>query len=104
MNNGATLEVEREATTVVVRLRGEIDLANSVDVRGCLFAYSCEYVILDCSRLTFMDASGIGTIVAAQERARAGGGRLVLFGLPAPQLRLLEVTGLLHFFDGIIPD
>ena len=88
--------------SATVVLDGEIDIATSPAIRRFLMtAISGGNVQLavDMSGVTFIDASGIGVLVAAANRARQAGGGLSLLA-PSPQVRwLLDV---LHL-DAILP-
>ncbi|MEA2426977.1 MAG: anti-sigma factor antagonist [Thermoleophilaceae bacterium] len=53
-----------------------------------------EEIVLDLARLTFMDVSGLRTILDAARRARAYGGSVVIAN-PLPHIiRLLELTAI----------
>jgi anti-sigma B factor antagonist len=56
-------------------------------------------LLLDMSAVKFMDSTGLGVIVTAMKSARAGGGKLALFGLPARVRALVELTRLHLIFD-----
>lgn len=56
-------------------------------------------VVLDCSDVTFMDSSGIRTIVAESERHDANGGTLKVANPSAVVRRLLELTDLTRFIS-----
>lgn len=91
---------------MVVRVGGEIDLATVPALRDALAAAQARHraeglngpVAVDVSDVRFIDASGLGVLVAAARRGREGGGDLVLRD-PSPRMyRLLELTGL---FDAL---
>ena len=87
-------------TTVVsdppsaVVLDGEIDISTCPAIRRFLLAAISgghAHLAVDMSGVTFIDASGIGVLVAAASRARQAGGGLSLLA-PSPQVRrLLDV-------------
>ncbi len=82
----------------VVALAGELDIAGVDSVTQELLraeATDVSEVVLDLSRLTFIDSSGIALILAADARSRADGGRLRLIGGSDPVQRVFEVSGLL---------
>lgn len=87
---------------ITVRADGA-ELAGELDVTGIdelwatldeLFGTGCRQVVLDLSRLDFLDAAGLGVLVRADRRFRDRGALLVLTGLRPAQRRLLEITGL----------
>ena len=85
-----------------VVLDGEMDIATCPAIRRFLMAAISGgdvHLAVDMSGVTFIDASGIGVLVAAANRARQAGGGLSLLA-PSPQVRrLLDV---LHL-DAILP-
>jgi anti-sigma B factor antagonist len=83
-------------------LSGELDLSAAPRLGDALsnVADDAVLVILDLSELTFMDSSGLHTILTAHARLRGADRRLVLVpGQPAVQ-RIFELTrtdGVLEF-------
>ena len=51
-------------------------------------------VVIDLSRVTFLDSSGLRCIVTADERARDEGRRLVIVRGPDPVQRVFSITRL----------
>ena len=68
---------------VVLALAGElggrehVELAEQLDA---LAADACPRVLLDLSRLSFVDSSGVSVLVKARHEAEATGRRLILRG------------------------
>jgi anti-anti-sigma factor len=56
------------------------------------------HYVLDLSRLTYMDSMGLGVLIGFHKRL-VRGARLTLAGLPVPQRKLFEMTGLDAHFD-----
>jgi anti-anti-sigma factor len=85
-----------------VVLDGEMDIATCPAIRRFLMAAISGgdvHLAVDVSGVAFIDASGIGVLVAAANRARQAGGGLSLLA-PSPQVRrLLDV---LHL-DAVLP-
>ncbi|WP_336207255.1 STAS domain-containing protein [Nonomuraea sp. LPB2021202275-12-8] len=85
------------ADPTTVNLSGEIDIFTSKALRRQLLGvlrYSTDLLILDLSRMSFCDASGLGVMVGIQRRARQQGIALALRA-PRPYMtRLLRITGL----------
>jgi anti-anti-sigma factor len=81
-----------EAQSVLVRPRGELDLATSDRLQTALDAVdaSTPLIVLDLSGVSFLDASGLRVLIEAK---RTLGERLTLLpGAPAVQ-RLFALTG-----------
>jgi anti-anti-sigma factor len=104
MDNSAVLTIDQEGLDVIVRLGGEIDLSNSAEVRDCLVTFSDRTVIADCSRVTFMDVTALSSLIVAQQRIREDGGKFILYGVQAAQVRVLEIAKLTGYFDCMVPD
>ena len=78
---------------VSVSICGEIDIATSRAMGEALAADPRPaHLEVDMSAVTFMDASGIGVLLAARQRAVDGGGSLTL---RAPSWAVRRVTGIL---------
>jgi anti-sigma B factor antagonist len=77
----------------VVRLVGGLDVAGVPDVRARVDGLDGDLEI-DCSGLTFIDASGLGLFVAIHRACDARGAKLMIVD-PSPRVvQLLELTGL----------
>ncbi len=78
---------------VSVTISGEIDIATSPAMGDALAAgRGPAHLEVNMSAVTFMDASGIGVLLAARQRAVDGGGSLTL---RAPSWAVRRVTGIL---------
>ena len=78
---------------ISVTISGEIDIATSRAMRDALaISAGPAHLEVDMSAVTFMDASGIGVLLAARQRAVDGGGSLTL---RAPSWAVRRVTGIL---------
>jgi anti-anti-sigma factor len=88
--------------TVEVVLHGELDLAAYEHAerrveqaeRG-----SPELLVIDLSRLTFMDSSGVRLVLLAHDRARAAGRRLAVRLGVSPAQRVFDSLGLIDKLD-----
>ena len=93
--------VSRSDGGVVVGVVGELDLATAPQLRDSLVALSEEgqtQVVLDLTRLSFIDSTGLSVLVMALNRARADGGSVLLRNPSQSVLRILEITGLVSVF------
>lgn len=83
----------------VVSLVGELDLATSEGLEDWLVEVSGSLVVIDLSQLTFMDSSGIATLVKARSKIEEAGSELRLTR-PVPNVeRVLEIVGLGDWVD-----
>ena len=87
---------------VLLRIAGELDVASSprleTELRQLLDAGNI-HVVIDMADVEFIDASGIGLLVTAADRARAEGGYLVLNRPSDRVTRVIDVLGL----NGALP-
>ena len=93
------LDVETEERDGLVRvaLKGELDLSTVGKVQDELRrveASSPPVVVLDLSRLTFLDSTGLRCLVTADERARDEGRRVVIVRGPEAVQWVFSITRL----------
>jgi anti-sigma B factor antagonist len=87
---------ERDGLVRVV-LVGELDLSTVAKVQEELRRVEesqAPTVVIDLSRLTFLDSTGLRCIVTADERAREAGRRIVVVRGPDPVQRVFSITRL----------
>jgi anti-sigma B factor antagonist len=100
-------EVPGEADgTVVLRVHGELDISTADQLRQAVGPHltSPVTVVLDLSRVTFCDSTGLAVLVGFHKRLAAAGGGLVLYA-PVQRVRhLLTITGLSRVFEVRTPD
>ncbi len=98
-NGSAGREPDRPANELSIA--GEVDLATSPEFRRALFDAldaGASELTLDMAHVEFIDATGIGALVSAANRARRTGGRIILRS-PSPAVR--RVLGAVDL-DGVI--
>lgn len=87
---------------VTVSLKGELDLSSVGKVEEELKRVEAEgpsLLVLDLSRLTFLDSTGLRAVVTADERARGDGRRLVIVRGPDAVQRVFSITRLEERLD-----
>jgi anti-anti-sigma factor len=94
------IRVARVVDAPVVMLTGEVDLG-TVDHLAAALEGLDGRVVIDLGDLSFLDCSGIGVLVAARKRLRAGGGDL---HLRSPRVAVRSVLELLGLRGWIIED
>jgi anti-sigma B factor antagonist len=90
-----TVTAVPSAGVLVLRVVGEVDLGTVEPLRECLRKYvpgDHRGVVLDCTRVSFLAACGIGLLVETADRARLGGMALRLVAPGRMARRILEVT------------
>jgi anti-sigma B factor antagonist len=92
--------VEERDGAIVVQLAGELDLYNAHAVRDELLEQAGrrpERLVIDLSRVTFIDSTGLGVLIEA--RTRLENRRAFLLASPGLETRrALEISGLDRHF------
>lgn len=89
--------VEMVSGVPVVTAPEEIDITNAPELRSALLqaaANGSGTVVTDMTRTRFCDSSGLHTLLAAQKRAQAEGGELLLVIPSTAVLRVFAITGI----------
>jgi len=87
-------------------LHGSLDIATSPSLRAALLEsadHDRHEIIVDLSRLEFLDSTGLGALIGAHKRAAEHQGSVRLVAQEGQILRLLRITGLLDVF-AVYPD
>lgn len=91
---------ERFAERVVLTVAGDVDLAAHTrfesDVQQA-WDGSTDLVV-ECSRIDFLDSMGLRVLVHAMQRATANGRGVTLAAPSQPVLRVLELAGVKDLF------
>lgn len=97
MNDLASFEVLRRGPIVHGALAGELDLSNVVELEGAIVDVvpnDAAGMILDLSRLTYIDSAGIRMLLTLVGRFRWRGQRLALVSPVASRVRrVIELAG-----------
>jgi anti-sigma B factor antagonist len=86
-----------DGKTHVVEVEGQVDLYSAPEFKqrtATVIDQGKTTVIVDLSRVTFMDSTGLGVLVGALKRMRAARASLILVVTDYDIERLFELTGL----------
>jgi anti-sigma B factor antagonist len=92
----AVNEMVSRGETRVYAVVGELDLATAPDLRAVLFdavRSGAHRLVLDLADLTFIDATGIGALLAVRQLAMASDGALAVSNVSNHATRVFEITG-----------
>lgn len=94
-----SLSTETRGGFVVVDVAGDLDVYTAPQLQEALDQTVCNggRVILDLSKVHFIDSTGLGTIAGAHEKSRAANGELRLVVADPHVLKIFRITG----FEGI---
>jgi anti-sigma B factor antagonist len=97
-NIGLVSPPRMSGDAVIADVLGEIDLHNSPELRTALLAILTDKppkrLILNLSKVSYMDSSAIAVLVEGLQRLRRVGGRLMLVNLQPRVKGLLEIARL----------
>jgi anti-sigma B factor antagonist len=102
-SDGLEIAIQHGDEGSAIRLRGRLNIASSPALRDRLLAIlqaqSPQSVIVDFSDVSYLDSSGIATLIEGLKMARQRQTTLCLRGLQGRLLQLFEVTGISALFD-----
>lgn len=86
----------------LLAVEGQVDMHTSPDLRGKLrstLEAKSTPIVVDLSKVTFIDSSGLATLIEALQAVGRYGGRLRLFGLSPAVRNLFKLSNLISIFD-----
>ena len=87
--------IKKQGASIVV-LKGDVDLESSPAAREVLLksVEGAGMVLVDLSSVTYIDSSGVASLVEALQAAKRNGGRFALVAASDPTRRVLELARL----------
>jgi len=76
------------------QLSGELDAHTATSLTEAMSVLPIGEVIVNIAEVSFVDSSGLRVLLDATNRAKAGGGDLVIASPQASIQRLFEISGL----------
>jgi anti-sigma B factor antagonist len=95
--SATVIELDQEGPASVLRIEGDVTSGSEADLTaayGLAVANGATAVVLDFSKLAYMNSGGIGLLVTLLVRAQRGGVRLVATGLSDHYRQIFELTRL----------
>lgn len=97
------IQTEYIGTTLIVKLKGEIDQSCAarlrIEIDRKIQENHIKNLVLDFGKVSFMDSSGIGVILGRYKQIKALGGKTMIIR-PQPQVdKVLELSGLKKLMD-----
>jgi anti-sigma B factor antagonist len=98
------ISVDQVGKDATVRLSGRVDVDSSPDLRDRLRTLLSEEslpetIIVDLASVSYIETSGVATLIEALRIARHHQTHFRLQGLSGAVLRLFQVTGVLALFE-----
>jgi anti-sigma B factor antagonist len=82
---------------LILEVAGEIDLASNPELRERMhaaFEDGHTRIVVDASKVTFIDSTGLFALSSGAKQARRHGGRLAVVAADPNVLRIFEITGM----------
>lgn len=94
-------QVRTEGDTTIVTLSGDVDLDNSPQVRNVLLdtVRDRRGVLVEMSAVSYIDSSGIASLVEAYQSARRASTPFALVAVSDAAMRVLELARLDQVFS-----
>jgi anti-sigma B factor antagonist len=97
------ISARRHDKTTIFDLSGDIDFANSPEVRQSLLREIRENrtprVVVNLSQVRYIDSSGVASLVEGLKASRDLGSRFSLFGLSTSARETLQLSRLIKVFE-----
>lgn len=97
------VQTRRAQTALVIDLKGQVDLFSSPKMRSAILeainSKQVSRVAINLSEVSYIDSSGVASLVEGLQLARAKSCRLVLFGLQHGAREVLELARLDKIFE-----
>ena len=97
-HGGRCVRILSADNVTILDLEGEIDIYTATDFKEALLesiAGGARHVIVDATRVTFMDSSALSVLIGGKQRLDSLGGSLAVACTDRIE-RLLKITGLHH--------
>ena len=83
----------------VFQVSGEINIGTSPDLRKQFEKNTSKKVVVDLEKVTYVDSSGLATLVEMLKKTKSQGGSLGLAGMSEKVKSLFEITKLDKLFS-----
>lgn len=100
------VSTQEMSKAVVLAIVGDVDLYSSPEVRKELIALTerkVKHILVDLHKVSYMDSSGVATLVEGLQQVGKYKGKLLLYGLDSVVKEVFELSRLDKVFD-IYPD
>ena len=97
------ISARRHDKTTIFDVSGDIDFANSREVRQSVLleiqGRGIARVAVNLSQVRYIDSSGVASLVEGLKASRDLGSRFILFGLSASARQVLQLSHLIKIFE-----
>ena len=97
------LSVDRRGTISLIRVDGEVTVETAGELRDVILKEIEDgriRIVIDLSKTTYIDSTGLGILISSLRKVGKEGGDLKILGpLPAQVRRIFELTRLNRVFE-----
>lgn len=96
------IDVDKQQNCAILRIKGDVDLYSSPQVRTQIMALVNKKhfnLLVDFTNVTYMDSSGVATLVEALQLTNKNNGKLRLYKLRQAIRDVFELSRLDRVFD-----
>ncbi|MCG8532679.1 MAG: anti-sigma F factor antagonist [Desulfovibrionales bacterium] len=98
------LKYEQKNKTLILKIKGELDLHTADDLRSQVDVYLNQHdniknMIMDLQGIDFIDSSGLGVILGRYKLVKQRGGKLAIISSSYQVKRIFEVSGMLKIIS-----
>ena len=97
------ISARRHDSTTIFDVSGDIDFANSREVRQSVLREVCEgrtsRVVVNLSQVRYIDSSGVASLIEGLKASRDLGSRFILIGLSTSAREVLQLSRLIKVFE-----
>ena len=97
------ISARRHDKTTIFDVSGDIDFANSPEVRQSVLREIRQSrtprVVVNLSQVSYIDSSGVASLVEGLKASRDLGSRFILFGLSPSAREVLQLSRLIKVFE-----
>lgn len=102
MTEELTLDVTSDGDHTILDLAGEIDIHTAPTLRGAVIELTdsgADRLIIDLTKVTFIDSIGLGVLILAQKKLRLRRGSLDIIASTRRILAIFKLAGLDQAFQ-----
>lgn len=93
-----SLILNSRKNTLIVHVGGDFDLVTAAEFREkidqSLEETMSQNLLLDLSKITFIDSSGLGVILGRYRKVKKNHGEMVIYGIKPAVEKILKVSGI----------
>lgn len=98
-NMALDVSISMYKAMMILRFKGEMDESNIIQLREKITEYIKRYginhLVLNVSKLSFIDSSGIGFIIGRYHQLREKNGKITIVGINDKLEKIIRYSGLL---------